>query len=310
MEAMKKAFSTVAIAALVALAPALPIQAAGAPAPTPTPIAHTGTPPPTIYHVVTRPLCAELHKHIAPAVGMLLENDRTMKNSPKLFTDYNHDRLLGVDNSVSNGAGMQGGVTMSGESAGSNMNAAQNMTILKMENMVSPIANNIIAMQKILDTPSLLAGTGNPDDDKRLVEIRTKLLKAIADQNATLDIINGFVQTTQMGDLQHSGDEYVQAMNQPDVTGKAAATGVATPNPLMVDPNQAGLPANPYDFNPAAIPGLALGANPVTRLLQAVNWTIDQTRANENDASVAIMGAAQVCGSGPAPAPAPTPAPH
>jgi hypothetical protein len=306
MKAMKKAFSTVAIAALVAFAPSLPIQADT----TAAPAAHSGTPPPTIYHIVTRPLCAELHKHIAPAVGMLLENDKTMKSSPKLFSDYNRQSFEGVDNSASNNAGAQGGVTMSGDSANGTMTGGQNMTILKMENMVSPIANNIIAMQKMLDTPALLHGTGSPDDDKKLAEIRAKLLKAIADQSATLDLINGFVQTQQMGDLQHSGDEYIAAMNQPDVTGQSAQSGVPTPNPMMQDPNAAGLPANPYDFQPAAIPGLTLGYNPVTRLLEAVNWTIAQTQANENDASVAIMGAAQLCGAGASPPAPAAPAPH
>ncbi len=299
MKAMKKAFSLVAIAALAALAPALPIQAADTTAP-------TATAPPTIIHIVTRPLCAELHKHIAPTVGMMLENDRVMKSSPKLFSDYNKDALYGVDNSASNSAGPNGGTVL--QSSGT-MNAAQNMTILKMENMVSPIANNIIAMEKMLDTPALMHGTGNPDDDKKLAAIREKLLKAIADQSATLDIINGFVQTQQMGDLQHQGDEYINATSQNDVTGKAAITPEATANPLLADPNQAGLPANPYAIDPANIPGLTLGANPVTRMLEAVNWTLQQTAANENDAGTAIMGAAQECGAG-APAPAASPAPH
>jgi hypothetical protein len=306
MEAMKKAFSVVTIAALCALAPAPPIQAADAPA-TPAPASHTGTPPPTIYHVVTRPLCAELHKHIAPTIGMLLQNDQTMKSSPKLFADYNRDNLYGVNNDASNGNGaMSGPNTSAGESSNGTMNDAQSMTILKMENMVSPIANNIIAMQKMLDSPALLASTGNPDDDKRIADIRAKLLKAIADQSATLDIINGFVTTQQMGDLQHAGEEYISSINQSDQT-QTSNTGVASPNPLLQDPNAAGLPANPYDVQLAAIPGLTLGYNPTTRLLQAVNWTIEQTRNNENEASVAVMGAAQSCGLGPAPAPQASP---
>jgi hypothetical protein len=301
MKAMKKAFSLVAIAALAAMAPALPIQAADT-------AAAAASPPPTIIHIVTRPLCAELHKHIAPTVGMMLENDRVMKNSPKLFSDYNKDALYGIDNTVSNAAGPNGGTVMQASSG--TMNAAQNMTILKMENMVSPIANNIIAMQKMLDTPALMHGTGNPDDDKKLASIRNKLLQAIADQNATLDIINGFLQTQQMGDLQHSGDEYLAATSQSDVTGKASTQSPATANPLLANPNQAGLPANPYAIDPANIPGLTLGANPVTRMLEAVNWTLQQTAANENEAGTAIMGAAQECGAGAPAAPAASPAPH
>jgi len=302
MEAMKKAFSLVAIAALVALAPALPIQAADT-----TATAPAASAPPTIIHIVTRPLCAELHKHIAPTVGMMLENDKVMKDSPKLFGDYNKDALYGVDNTVSNSSGPNGGPVMQPDSG--TMNAAQNMTILKMENMVSPIANNIIAMKKMLDSPALTRGTGNPDDDKKLAAIRDKLEKAIADQSASLDVINGFVQTKQMGDLQHQGDEYIAATQQSDSTGKSAITPEATANPLLADPNQAGLAANPYAIDPANIPGLTLGANPVTRMQQAVTWTLQQTAANENDAGAAIMSAAQECGAG-APAPTPSPAPH
>jgi hypothetical protein len=300
MKAMDKAFATVAIAALLALAPALPIRAAGTAAASPSP-----APPQTIYRIVTRPMCAELHKHIAPAVGMLLQNDETMKSSPQLFKEYNRGALSGVDNSASNSNGnAPGSVTMTGDAADGTMNPSQNMALLKMENMVSPIANNIIAMEKMLDTPSLLQKTGNPDDDKQLAAIREKLLKAIADQNATLDIINGFVQTQQMGDLQHSGQDFIAAVNQSDTSNQSVASG-ATPNPMLQDPNAPGLPGNPYDFQPAAIPGLTLGNNPVTRLLQAVNWTIAQTQSNENDASVAIMAAAQSCGAGAPASPPP-----
>ncbi len=63
------------------------LLAAGA-TPTPTP-----TPPPQIYHIVTRPLCAELHQHIAPAIGMMLQNDATIKKSPNLFKRYNDAAL-------------------------------------------------------------------------------------------------------------------------------------------------------------------------------------------------------------------------
>ena len=181
---------------------------------------------------------------------------------------------------------------MSGESGGSNMTAGQNMALLGMENLVSPIANNIIATQKLLDTPALMQGTGNAEDDKQLQDIRAKLLKALATQNAALDIISGFVATQQMGDLQHAGQEFISAMNQPDTLHSGATP---SPNPLLVDQNQAGLPANPYDLNLAAIPGLTLGYNPVTRLLEALHWTIQETTARENEAAKTVMNSAAQC---------------
>ncbi len=296
MRAMYKTLSAaVAALAVVALATTGPIDAANtssAPAP-------GTTPPPQIYHIVTRPLCAELHKHIAPAVGMILQNDATIKKSPKLFSDYNRDALDGVDNTVSNSAPNPQGASLLNSSG--TMNAAQNMTALQMENLVTPLANNIIAIKNLLNSPALTHGTGDPQDDARLQDIRDKLLKAVADQSASLDLINGFVQTEQMGDLQHVGEEYVSAINQSDTTKGNPSTG-ATPNPLLQNPNQPGLAPDPYNVNLAAIPGLTLGYNPVTRILSAVKWTIKQTAHNENVASKAILSSAALCGSGPAPA--------
>lgn len=284
MAAMHKALPAALILAIAAIAPAPPSTAAETAA----------TPPPQIYHIITRPLCSELHKHIAPAIGMMLQNDQNIKKGPELFSRYNRGALDGVDNSASNSAGPNGGVVMSGESGGSNMTASQNMALLGMENLVSPIANNIIATQKLLDSAALTQGTGNVQDDKQLQEMRDKLLKALATQNAALDIISGFVATQQMGDLQHAGEEYISAMNQPDQTGKSTGA-TPTPNPLLYDTSQAGLPPNPYDLNLAAIPGLTLGYNPTTRLLDALHWTIQETTARENDAAKAVMNGAAAC---------------
>ncbi|HKU81994.1 MAG TPA: hypothetical protein VJP76_07475 [Candidatus Tumulicola sp.] len=288
---MYKALPAVAVLAL-ALAPASPMTLAGTAA---TPAPANATPPPTIIHLITRPLCSELHKHIQPAIAMMLENDQNIKKGPQLFSRYNRDALSGVDNSASNAAGPNGGVQMSnGGAADSTMTASQNMALLGMENLVSPIANNIIATQKMLDSPALMYGTGNPEDDKQLAAMRDKLLKALATQNAALDIISGFVATQQMGDLQHSGEEYIAAVNQGDITGKASGA-TPTPFPLTYNPNQAGLPQNPYDLDLANVPGLTLGYNPVTRLLDALHWTIDETTTRENDAATAVMASAQEC---------------
>ena len=68
-------------------------------------LAVAATPPPTIYHVVTRPLCGELHEHIAPAIGMMLQNDTTIKKSPALFKQYNEARLYSSDPSTTRRAG-------------------------------------------------------------------------------------------------------------------------------------------------------------------------------------------------------------
>jgi hypothetical protein len=255
------------------------------------------TPPPQIYHIVTRPLCSELHEHVAPAIGMMLQNDATIKKSPDLFKQYNAAALYGNDMAGQHNpaAGDPGGVS----------NPSQTMALQGMENLIRPIANNIIAIETMLDSPQLMNGTGQPEDDKRLQDIRDKLLKALAAQNASLDIISGFVDTQQMADLQHADEGYISSLSKPDISGASSATpGPA--NPLESNPNYAGLPPNPYDIDLATVPGLTLGYNPVTRLLEALHWTIDATATRENDAAKAVMASASLC-SANLPHPSPTP---
>jgi hypothetical protein len=258
--------------------------------------APSGTSYPIIYRVVSRPLCAELHQKIRPAIGMMLQNDATIKRGVPLFSQFNRDSLNGVNGSSDSSATSGGAGTL---------NDAQNITILRMENLVSPIAKNIIAIQTLLDSPELMTGTGSPADDERLQPIREKLLKALATQSASLDIINGFVQTQQMGDLQHAGEEYINEMNGPNTSSAATPT----PNPFQ-NPDQIGLPANPYDIDLANVPGLALGYNPVTRLLEGLQWTIDETATRETDAANAVMASAPLCNPTPAHTPVASPTPH
>src|SRR5579863_1914465 len=205
----------------------------------------TPTPPPQIYHVVSRPLCSELRQHIKPAIGMMMENDATIKKSPSLFKQYNTASLYGSDP----------GTAQSGPGAmdpGGSANGSQEIALLGIENLIRPIANNIIAIQTVLDSPELRTTTGREDDDKRLQDIRQKLLKALAAQSASLDIISGFVDTQQMADLQHAGEGYIASMNQPDSNSMKTAT--PAPNPLEQNPNYAGLAPNPYAIDLATIP--------------------------------------------------------
>jgi hypothetical protein len=262
---------------------------AATPAPSPTA-------PPQIYRVVSRPLCSELRQRIKPAIGMMLENDATIRKSPTLFKQYNTASLDGNDP----GAAQSGPGAMD---PGGTSNGSQQIALLGLENLIRPIANNIIAIQTVLDSPELRTTTGLPDDDKRLQDLRQKLLKALAVQNASLDIISGFVDTQQMANLQHAGEGYIAEMNQPETQGATAST--PAPNPLAYDPNYAGLPPNPYTIDLATVPGLALGYNPVTRLIEALGWTIDQTAARENDAARAVMSSAGLCAAVPLVSPSP-----
>ncbi len=292
---MFKALPAVLAVALATIAPSSPTAVA---ADTPAPAA-TRTPPPQIYHIITRPLCSELHKHIAPAMSMMMQSDHSIGKSPDLFKQYNKAALYGVDNSTSSSAGYNPGNSTSGGSAGSIFTPAQNIALLGMENLIGPIANNSLAIQKILDSPELTHGTGTPEDDQRLAEIRAKLLKALATQQASLDIISGFVDTQQLADIQHSGEAYIADVNDHSDFTTSHQFSTPSPNPAFANPNQAGLPQNPYSIDLANIPGLTLGYNPVTRLLEGLNWAIGETQKREGDAAKAVLDSAALCSNSP-----------
>jgi len=255
--------------------------AAGSPATAPT-----ATSPPEIIHVITTPLCARLHARVRPAVAMILQNDVTIAKSLPEFKAYG----IAAFGSYDRAFGDYGPTSYDSINVDS---PATRMALQRMSYLVSPIAQNLIASQKLLEDAALLAPTGNISDDRRLAALKQQLLETVADQSASLDLINGFVATQQMGDLQHAGETYLGAING---TGLATSIrGPATPFPGIADPSDAGLPQNPYAVDPTAIPGLGVGYNPLNRLVSGLKWVQAQTHEKENAAGAAVMSAITAC---------------
>jgi hypothetical protein len=193
--------------------------------PAPKPVA-SGTPPPEIYHVITTPLCARLHEKIRPAIALILENDKIIAKSPALFRQYGKAAFNAPsqDNSGTNGA--------PGGNDSINVDSpATNIALQRMSYLVSPIAQNLIATQKMLTDGVLDQTTGNKADDDQLAKIKASLLETSAFQSASLDLINGFVQTQQMGNLQHAGETYLNAINGTNTSVQMITP--ATPRPQL-----------------------------------------------------------------------------
>lgn len=266
--------TAIAIAA-TALLPANASAAGSAP---------SATPPPQIYHIVTTPLCARLHDRVRPAVALILQNDQTIAKSPPLFHKY----AVGAFGASAEAAGM---APANGDSINVDTPATQ-MALQQMSYLVSPIARNLIAAQTMLDDTALLKPTGDPAGDAQLAAIKAQLLQTVAYQSASLDIINGFVATQQMGELQHAGQEYIAGIQNGGST--AATTTPATPSPLQ-DPNSAGLAPNPYMVSLTAVPGLSVGYNPLSRLLTALVWIREQTATHEDAAASSVTTALASC---------------
>ncbi len=246
------------------------------------------TAPPQIYHIVTSALCARLREHVRPAVAMILQNDERIAQSPPLFKRYQRGTLSALDPAA---AQYSNGAPPAYDSM-NNQSPETSMALQQMSYLVSPIARNLIAAQTTLDDLKLIEPTGNPTDDATLAKIKSQLLETIAYQSASLDIINGFVQTQQMGELQHAGEEYLGA-----IQGTSTTTTIAqvTPNPWQ-DPNTPGLAPNPYAFDVATIPGLAVGYNPLSKVVDGLQWLRAETQKHEDAAGKTIGAAIAECG--------------
>jgi hypothetical protein len=246
-----------------------------------------GTPPPQIYHIVTTALCARLHEHVRPAVALILQNDQKIAKSPPLFNKYLRAALAAQDASNPR---FGTGAPATGDSI-YNQSPETSMTLQQMSYLVIPIARNLIAAQTLLDDEKLLAPTGNAADDATLAKIKSQLLETVAYQSASLDIINGFVQTLQMGELQHAGEEYLGAIQGTDTSAQLAQE---TPNPWQ-DPNAPGLPANPYSLDPSQIPGLTVGYNPLSKIVEGLQWLRSETGKREDAAGATLSQALSQC---------------
>jgi hypothetical protein len=248
------------------------------------------TPPPVIYRAVTTALCARLHERVRPSVAMILQNDTRIAKGPPLFKKYQRGALTAQDPANP----MFGtGAPPSSDSI-YNHSPETDMAMQQMSYLVIPTARNLIAAQTILDDPKLLQPTGNPADDAMLQKIRNQLLETIAFQSASLDLINGFVETQRLGELQHAGEEYIASISHPETPGLSPIIKL-TPNPWQ-DPNTPGLSPNPYNFDPATIPGLSVGYNPLRRIMDGLEWLRAETQKREDTAAKTITQALAQCG--------------
>ncbi len=269
-------FSRYLFAALI-VALAVPVFAPlAATSATPTPAA-LGTLPPlqTIEHLIARPLCFALKQNIGPAINSVLDNDKLIAKTAPLLSDYNDALSLQSGNS-----------------------ARKNIILLRMSNMVGPLVKNIQVIKEKLNDPEVFPRQATNQESALLLATRQKLNDILQWQNAQLDIVNGFVQTQQMHQMQYDGFGYLGAVNVPDT--KLNPTATPTPNSLYIDKNlQAGLsnsvsPA--IDF--AMIPGLRLGYNPLSNLIAGVHYAQHMTHIQEQHAAVNVMTATRICSPG------------
>lgn len=259
-----------------------PATTAATPAPAATPLR-------TITHERVSPLCTGLRRNIGPAIRAVLQNDRVIANSKPLFHNYVRDNATAMSQ------------------------AAQTLDVSHLEALVGPLVKNTQEIKRLLNDPYVFPKVAISDGDRQLLTMRAELLTVLSQQEQALDLINGFVATEQMGELQQSGHEYDKAISSLDKTNSQAQTAQSlAPTPPPSGLLAAGVPQPMRSADPRfQQTGNVLGANPLNAFEQMVGVYQQQLAQSEGRTAQSVMQAVPQCGGGapvqPSSAPSPRP---
>lgn len=277
-----------ALGALVVLAVS-PAGAVTKQKPKPAP---TATPLKTILHVHTSPLCSGLRRVIGPAIGKVLQNDKIIDSSKPYFHDYVRSSATGLS---------QG---------------STDLAVAHLEGLVGPLVKNTQAIDKLLNDPYAFPKVAYSEDDQKLLQMRKQLQAVNQQQKKALDLISGFVDTQQLGELQaQSKDTINQLTANPNNTGHAGATPTPPPGGIL----NAGVNNASNDralaADPRFQPSNSVLANPLNAFEQAISDYQQDIQSSEQVAAQSVIQAVPLCGghvpgapaASPSPAPSPTP---
>ena len=229
----------------VMLALTFVLAAATAPSPAATPQSALA-PLKTIASVRATPFCGALRTNIAPAIAGVLEADHFIDGSVPLFgLMYRHDVI--------------------------EHSSAMEFDVMHLESAITPLVKAEKQIQIALSDKAVFAHP-KTGDDRRLVQMQQDLLAIAAEQNKALNIISGFVDTYQMGELQNEGLspelESSLGITQgrytppfPSMSESPAATNLLTAGlkpgpegrPVNQDPQYAGFGFDPFGPFPIGI---------------------------------------------------------
>ena len=231
--------------------------------PTPAP-----TPLKTISHLHVLRMCTGLRRSIYPAVGRVLQNDKVIADSRPLFQDY-------VKQSATN------------------TQAAVDLDVVRLERLIDPLVKNTQAIERLLNDPiyPLHAASQSEQD---LLDMRTHLQDVLAQQKRALDLVSGFVDTQQMGELQNAGHEFDSA-TAPDKQSSPPPQAAPTtaPNDIL----SAGIPNPQRSNDPRFTPTDSLeGYNPLNGFDQQMGSYQQTIAASEDAASKIIFKVVPECG--------------
>ncbi len=228
---------------------------------------------PVIIHVIARPLCSGLHKAVGPAIGLMLQNNAIIAKSQPLFDDYVRYNVEG-----------KAGTT------------ARQLAQVRMEYLVGPLVKNTQKIDALLADRNIFNNRMGVDS-KKLAAIKAGLLRSLQVQKTAIDLINGFVSTRQLANMQHAGFEYIGSINGgKELAGNPLAT--PTPDPRLYNENYAGLAPGSYGHsavNLDNLPGLSIGYNPIRAVADAMRRERSTMVQRQNAIAPQVIAAAREC---------------
>ncbi|MDQ2871696.1 MAG: hypothetical protein M3R35_01045 [Candidatus Eremiobacteraeota bacterium] len=262
---------------------------AAAPSPAPTPLKEIG-------HVISTPFCSALRRNIGPAIGHVLDNDRIIAASKPAFTQFAKDHAASLH---------------------SGSNAAEDLDVLHLENLIGPMVQNVAQTESLLGNTSTFPVRPVNKDDKQIVALRSQVLTVLEEQKSVLDLISGLVDTQQLGELQAAGHDYDRALNMPETKNTVGVNG--TPSRPSDSPTSAPdslTNAGLAEHRPGNVPDItklntdsALSNNPVLEFPRAVSTYQQRISLREDIAAAGVRKAVPLCGGHVSPASEPSPQP-
>ncbi len=243
-----------------------------APAPAATPLK-------TIEHLHVSPLCTGLRQNIGPAIGKVLQNDNTIAQSRPLLRGY-------VKASATSGI-------------------SKDLQVSRIERLITPLVQNTAAIERLLNDPFVFPRRAISDSDRQLLEIRAYLQQVVQQQKRALDVISGFVDTEQLGQMQAAGSEALKLTQTREIpkaqggTGPQSAQSVgAAPTPPPSEILNAGVRNTPQQAADPALQetGMVIGHNPLDVFDNAIGQYQQMLQSSEGHAADLVVKALPLCG--------------
>jgi hypothetical protein len=244
------------------------------------PAAARATPPPTIGSTHSRGFCDTVRDNVAPSVLGLMKNDALIGAGHRAFAKMAHDTTT-------------------------SSSAALDLDRVYLAQVVHALAHNVATIDTLLADQRRFPKTPASDDDELAAQLAAQLRAARDRQNDALNLIDGTLETEQMGQMRQDVSQQMQSAVGPSMAPTADAP---SPAPNFLD--TAGLPSYSaiaaFDPRTLATSG-TLGNTPYDRVLHALDYDQARIAGAEQVLSPTIVAAALGCQAGASPVPTAAP---